>query len=146
MWDVYFGRVKGEIIDFDKKEMQTTYDELNTADSGDIIALGSPQLGLEEISDLAGMLKGRTFKKNCMVFFPRAIQNQARKSGYLKEIERAGGQVLYDCCICLSPLIDKKNVDGVITNSVKGAYYLRTANGVDVNLKSLGKIIEEETS
>ncbi len=140
------GESKGEIIDFDKKEMQTTYDELNTADSGDIIALGSPQLGLEEISDLAGMLKGRTFKKNCMVFCPRAIQEQARKSGYLKEIERAGGQVLYDCCICLSPLIDKKNVDGVITNSVKGAYYLRTANGVDVNLKSLGKIIEEETS
>jgi len=140
-----FGDAKGEMVDFDKKEMQTIHDELNTADSGDIITLGSPQLGLDEISDLAGMLKGRTFKKRCLVFCPRAIQEQARKFGYAKEIERAGGELLYDCCICLTPLIDKKDVDGVITNSVKGAYYLRTSNGVDVNLKNLSQIVEEET-
>jgi len=140
-----FEDVKGETVDFDKKEMQTIHDELNTADSGDIITLGSPQLGFDEISDLAGMLKGRTFKKRCMVFCPRAIQEQARKFGYAKEIERAGGELLYDCCICLTPLIDKKDVDGVITNSVKGAYYLRTSNGVDVNLKNLNQIVEEET-
>jgi len=139
------GDAKGETIDFDKKEMQKTHDELNTADSGDIITLGSPQLGLDEILDLTGMLKGRSFKKRCMVFCPRAIQEQTRKFGYAKEIERAGGEILYDCCICLTPLIDKKNVDGVITNSVKGAYYLRTSNGVDVNLKSLSQIVEEET-
>ncbi len=139
------GDAKGETIDFDKKEMQKTHDELNTADSGDIITLGSPQLGLDEISDLTGILKGRSFKKRCMVFCPRAIQEQTRKFGYAKEIERAGGEILYDCCICLTPLIDKKNVDGVITNSVKGAYYLRTSNGVDVNLKSLSQIVEEET-
>ena len=139
------GDAKGETVDFDKKEMQTIHDELNTADSGDIITLGSPQLGLDEISDLASMLGGRTFKKRCMVFCPRAIQEQARKFGYAKEIERAGGELLYDCCICLTPLIDKKEVDGVITNSVKGAYYLRTSNGVEVNLKSLGEIVKEET-
>src|SRR5438445_12985162 len=140
-----FGDAKGETVDFDKKEMQTIHDELNTADSGDIITLGSPQLGLDEISDLASMLKGRTFKKRCLVFCPRAIQEQARKFGYAKEIERAGGELLYDCCICLTPLIDKKDVDGVITNSVKGAYYLHTSNGVDVNLKNLSQIVEEET-
>lgn len=140
-----FGDTKGETIDFDKKEMQTIHDELNTSDSGDVITLGSPQLGLDEISDLAGMLKGRAFKKRCMIFCPRAIQEQVREFGYAKEIERAGGELLYDCCICLTPLIDKKNVDSVITNSVKGAYYLRTSNGVGVNLKSLGKIVEEET-
>ena len=140
-----FGDAKGETVDFDKNEMQTIHDELNTADSGDIITLGSPQLGLDEISDLAGMLKGRTFKKRCMVFCPRAIQEQAKKFGYAKEIERAGGELLYDCCICLTPLIDKKDVDGVITNSVKGAYYLRTSNGVGVNLKNISQIVEEET-
>ncbi len=137
--------VKGVTVDFGKKEMLTNHDELNTAESGDVITLGSPQLGLDEISDLAGMLKGKTFKKRCMVFCPRAIQEQVRKLGYQKEIERAGGELLYDCCICLTPLINKKDVDGVITNSVKGAYYLRTSNGVDVNLKNLCQIVEEET-
>ena len=136
---------KAEKVDFDDKEFQKTFDELNTADSGDVITLGSPQLGLEEISDLASMLKGRSFKKRCMVFCPRAIQNQAKKLGYYNEIKRAGCEILSDCCTCLTPLIDKKNVDSVTTNSIKGAYYLKNSNGVRVNLKPLKEIIEDET-
>ena len=134
-----------EKVDFDEKEMQKIHDELNTADSGDLITLGSPQLGLEELSDLSSMLKNKSFKKRCMVFCPRAVQNQARKLGYTNEIERAGCEILSDCCTCLTPLIDKKNVDSVTTNSIKGAYYLKNSNGVGVNLKPLSKIIQEET-
>ena len=134
-----------EKVDFDEKEMQKIHDELNTADSGDLITLGSPQLGLEELSDLSSMLKNKSFKKRCMVFCPRAVQNQARKLGYTNEIERAGCEILSDCCTCLTPLIDKKDVDSVTTNSIKGAYYLKNSNGVGVNLKSLSKIIQEET-
>lgn len=139
------GESNGEAIDFDKKEMQEVHDELNTSDSGDIITLGSPQLGIEEISDLAVMLGGKAFKKRCMIFCPRTVQQQARRLGYADTIERAGGELLSDCCICLTPLVDKRDIDSVVTNSVKGAYYLRTSNEVDVNLKSLRKIIQEET-
>jgi hypothetical protein len=134
-----------EKIDFDKKEMQKIYDELNTTDSSDLITLGSPQIGLEELSELSMMLKGKSFKKRCMIFCPRAIQNQARKLGYIKELEHAGCEILSDCCTCLTPLIDKKDVDGVTTNSIKGAYYLKNSNGVGVNLKPLSKIVQEET-
>ncbi|MGI0046267.1 MAG: aconitase X [Nitrosotalea sp.] len=136
---------EGEKIDFDHKEMTKVRDELNTSESGDIITLGSPQLGLGEISDLVAKLKGRSFRKHCMIFCPRAIQGQMRDLGYDKELSRAGGEILYDCCTCLTPLVDKEDVDAVITNSVKGAYYLRTSNGVDVNLKNLNQIVEEET-
>jgi len=132
-------------VDFDEKEMQKIHDELNTSDKGDLITLGSPQLGLEELSDLSSMLKNKSFKKRCMVFCPRAVQNQARKLGYTNEIERAGCEILSDCCTCLTPLIDKKDVDSVTTNSIKGAYYLKNSNGVGVNLKPLSKIIQEET-
>ena len=140
-----FGEAKGETIDFGKEEAQKIHDELNTTDSGEVITLGSPQLGLDELSDLSVMLKGKIFKKRCMIFCPRTVQEQAQRAGYTKEIEHAGGEFLSDCCICLTPLIDKKDVDGVITNSVNGAYYLKTSNGVDVNLKSLTQIIQEET-
>jgi len=140
-----FGEAKGETIDFGKEEAQKIHDELNTTDSGEVITLGSPQLGLDELSDLSVMLKGKIFKKRCMIFCPRTVQEQAQRAGYTKEIEHAGGEFLSDCCICLTPLIDKKDVDVVITNSVKGAYYLKTSNGVDVNLKSLTQIIQEET-
>ncbi len=140
-----FGEEEGEKIDFDKKEMQKIHDELNTSESGDLITLGSPQLGFEEISDLTAMLKGRSFKKRCMIFCPRSIKGQITDLGYTNEIERAGGEFLYDCCTCLSPLVDNKEVDSVVTNSVKGAYYLRTSNQVDVSLKSLKRILQEET-
>jgi len=140
-----FGEEEGEKIDFDKNEMQKIHDDLNTSEKGDLITLGSPQLGIEEIGDLASMLKGRSFQKRCMIFCPRAIQGQIRDLGYSKEIERAGGEILYDCCTCLSPLVDNKEVDSVVTNSVKGAYYLKSSNKVDVNLKSLKRIVEEET-
>ena len=139
------GKSDSEKIDFDENEYQKIYDELNTSEKGDIITLGSPQLGLEEISDLASMLKGRSFKKRCMVFCPRAVQEQARKIGHTKELERAGCEILSDCCTCLTPLINKDDVDSVTTNSIKGAYYLKNSNGVGVNLKPLKEIVEEET-
>src|SRR3989344_3706869 len=134
-----------EKVDFDKKEMNDIHDELNTAEKGDLITLGSPQLGLEEISDLTSKLKGRSFKKRCIIFCPRTIKEQARKIGYTNELERAGCEILADCCTCLTPLINKDNVDSVTTNSIKGAYYLKNSNGVGVNLKSLSQIIEDET-
>ena len=134
-----------EKVDFGKEEMNNIFDELNTTESGDVITLGSPQLGLDELSDLSSMLKGRAFTKNCMIFCPRPIQNQARKLGYTNEIEKAGGEILSDCCTCLTPLINKDETDAVTTNSVKAAYYLKNSTGVDVNLKSLSKIVEEDT-
>ncbi len=134
-----------EKIDFDEKEMQNVHDELNTAEKGDLITLGSPQLGLDEISDLTSMLKGRSFQKRCMVFLPRTVKAQAKKIGYTSELERAGCEILSDCCTCLTPLINKENVDAVTTNSIKGAFYLKNSNGVDVNLKSLSQIIQDET-
>lgn len=140
-----FGEGEGEKIDFDRNELQKIHDELNTAEKGDLITLGSPQLGLEEVGDLAAMLKGRSFQKRCMIFCPRAVKGQMTDLGYTREIERAGGEILYDCCTCLSPLVDNREVDSVTTNSVKGAYYLKTSNKVDVNLKSLKEIVEQET-
>ncbi len=136
---------ESEKVDFDQEEMNKVYDELNTCEKGDLITLGSPQLGLEEISDLAIRLKGRSFKKRCMIFCPRAIKEQATKLGHTNKLERAGCEILSDCCTCLTPLIKKEEVDAVTTNSIKGAYYLKNSNGVDVNLKSLSEIIEDET-
>jgi predicted aconitase len=137
--------LESEKIDFDESEMKKIYDELNTCEKGDMITLGSPQLGLEEISDLALRLKGRSFKKRCMIFCPRTVKEQATKLGHINKLEQAGCEILSDCCTCLTPLIKKEEVDGVTTNSIKGAYYLKNSNGVDVNLKALSEIIEDET-
>ncbi len=134
-----------ERIEFGKEELSSVRDELNTSDSGDIIVLGSPQLGLGEMADLTARLKGRKFSKRCLLFCPRSVKNEAKKIGHLGELERAGCEVLSDCCACFTPFIDKNDIDAVTTNSVKGAYYLKNQNKVGINLKPLKKIIEEET-
>ena len=134
-----------ERVDFGRKEMQEVHDELNTSERGDIITLGSPQLGLEEMSDLAARLKGRSFAKRCMVFCPRTVKEQARNLGYAGELERAGCEILADCCTCLTPLISPDDIDAVTTNSIKGAFYLKNSTGVGVNLKPLSEIVEDET-
>lgn len=132
-------------IDFDLDALRRVRDELDTAENGDIITLGSPQLGLWEISDLAGRLGGRSFKKRCMVFCPRTVKEQAQNYGHIRRLERAGCEILTDCCTCLSPLVESDDVDSVTTNSVKGAFYLNNASGVGVELKPLAKILEDET-
>lgn len=147
------GEEGGERIDFGKKEADEVRGGLDTAESGDIVVLGSPQLGPGEIADLAGMLRGRRFAKRCLVFCPRAAQADAVRLGHAAEIARAGGEMLYDCCACLTPLICGKGggnrggleVDAVTTNSIKGAYYLNNATGVGVNLKPLADIVRDET-
>jgi hypothetical protein len=100
---------------------------------------------LDELNDLASMLKGRAFKKRCLIFCPRPIQEQARHLGYAGQLESAGCELMSDCCTCLTPLVTKKDADSVTTNSIKGAYYLKNSNGLDVNLKPLSEIVRDET-
>ncbi len=133
-----------ETIEFGKKEARKVKDELHTSEKGDVITLGSPQLGVDDLSLLANMVQGKKFRKRCLIFCARAAYEGAHKLGYTETIEKAGGEILCDCCTCLTPLIDRKEVDGVITNSIKGAYYLNSSNRVGVCLKSLKDIVKEE--
>jgi len=133
-----------ETIEFGKEEARKVRDELHTSEKGDIITLGSPQLGVDDLSLLADMLQGKKFRKRCLIFCARAAYESATKLGYTETIEKAGGEMLCDCCTCLTPLIDRNEVDGVITNSIKGAYYLNSSNKVGVCLKSLKDIVKEE--
>ena len=132
-----------EHVSFGKKEAQAMRDELGTADEGDVIAFGSPQLGIGELETLAGMVEGKKFKKRCMIFCSRAIHNQASKIGLTGAIEKAGGEFMCDSCTCLTPYISKDEVDSVITNSIKGAYYLNHSNKVKVALKDMKTIVKE---
>lgn len=133
-----------EMIEFGKEEARKIRDELHTSEKGDVITLGSPQLGVDDLSLLADMVQGKKFRKRCLIFCARAAYEGAKKLGYTEKIEKAGAEMLCDCCTCLTPLIDRNEVDDVITNSIKGAYYLNNSNKVGVCLKSLKDIVREE--
>ena len=132
-----------EVISCGKEEVIAIKDELNTAEDGDLIALGSPQLGLNELHLLASLIEGKRLTKRCMIFCARAIYNQSAAIGLIDRIEHAGGEFMCDSCTCLTPLITKADFDSVITNSIKAAYYLNNSNRVGVSLKDLKTIVKE---
>jgi predicted aconitase len=118
-------------------------DELSTAEDGDIITLGSPQLGMNELDLLAKMTEGKKFNRRCMIFCSRAIHNQAAKVGLTGKLERAGAEFMCDSCTCLTPYVTEEEHDSVVSNSVKGAYYLNNSNKVEVALKDIRTIAKE---
>jgi predicted aconitase len=140
-----FGGKSKEKILFGKKEAQSVMDELSTADDADIITLGSPQLGMNELGLLAKLTECKKFTRRCIVFCSRAIYNDAIKIGLASKIEKSGADFRCDSCTCLTPYVTKEKYDAVITNSVKGAYYLSKSNKVKVALKDIKTIAEEYT-
>jgi predicted aconitase len=134
-----------EKISFGKEEARKIRDELSTADDGDVITFGSPQLNLEELNTLANLTDGKKFKKRCMIFCSRSIHNQAVKIGLAGKIEKAGGEFMCDSCTCLTPYVTRENYDSVITSSVKAAYYMNSSNKVGVALKDMKTIVKEYT-
>src|SRR6478672_11332103 len=108
--------INGESISFGKEEEKSVMDELNTTESGDVIALGSPQLGAFELELLSNMINGKKFSKRCMIFCPRSIYEKACSSGIAQKLENAGGSLICDACTCLAPLLTHEEYDGVITN------------------------------
>jgi predicted aconitase len=140
----FSGKAK-EKIPFGKKEAQSVMDELSTADDANIITLGSPQLGMNELELLAKLAESKKFTKRCMVFCSRTIHNQAIKIGLAGKIEKSGVDFRCDSCTCLTPYVTKDKYDAVITNSVKAAYYMTKSNKVKVALKDIKTIVEEYT-
>jgi predicted aconitase len=140
------GKFNEEVISFGKEEVNAIKDEVNTADDGNFIILGSPQLGIYELNLLADLLEGKKFSKHCMIFCARAIYNSATQIGLTDKIERAGCEFMCDSCTCLTPLVTRNDVDSVITNSVKGAYYLNHSNKIGVALRDFKTIVKEYTN
>ncbi|HEX2170638.1 MAG TPA: aconitase X catalytic domain-containing protein [Nitrososphaera sp.] len=141
----YFGGKVKEKITFGKKEAQSVRDELSSANDGDIIALGSPQLGMNELNLLAELTEAKKFTRRSIIFCSRAVYNNSVKVGVAEKIEKSGAEFRCDSCTCLTPYITKDKYDSVITNSIKGAYYLSRSNKVKVALKDIKTIAEEYT-
>jgi len=140
---IFTSKKGGEVIEFGKEEKESLLQELSDNNDGNIIIFGSPQLGLKDLYRLANTVKNKRFKKRCIAFCARKAYNDAIRIGVDGILEKAGVELYADCCACLTPLVNSN--DSVITNSIKGAYYLKTWNKAKVSLKSLNEIVKSET-
>jgi predicted aconitase len=92
---------------------------------------------------LANITESRKFTGRSIISCSRAIYNNSVKIGLADKIENSGAEFKCDSCTCLTQYITKDKFDAVITNNIKGAYYLSRPNKLKVALKDIKTIAEE---
>jgi predicted aconitase len=112
-----------ETIEIGKKELKDTYNELNSKEKPDIVIFGCPHASLREISSVSNRIKGKKLKKPLWICTSRLMKEAADRMGYTEIIKNAGGQIVADTCMVVSPIEDMGfKITGV--NSGKAANYL----------------------
>jgi len=105
------------------KELNETFSKLSTGKEPDIVILGCPHSSLKEIMSVSRKLEGKKLKKPLWVCTSRMVKEAANRMGFTQTIEAAGGKVVADTCMVVSPIEDM-GYRTTAVNSGKAANYL----------------------
>ncbi|MFQ6078973.1 MAG: aconitase X [Thermodesulfobacteriota bacterium] len=131
-----------ETIEVGAKELKEARDKLNTGKDPDIVILGCPHASLREIATLARKLEGKRFKKPVWICTSRVMKEAANRMGFTENIERAGGRVVADTCMVVSP-IERMGYKTTGVNSGKAASYLPGFCRQEVVFGNIDELLEE---
>ncbi len=123
------------------RELNQVYDKLNTARRPDLVVLGCPHASLQEIREVASMLQGMQLRIPLWVCTSRTTEKSARATGFAEVIEAAGGRLVADTCMVVSP-IERMGFQTVGVDSAKAANYLPGFCGKTVVFRSSEELIE----
>jgi len=130
-----------EKIEVGDGEIKGTYEKLNTGKDADIAILGCPHASLREIADLAHKLEGKHLKKPLWICTSRITKESANRMGYTSTIEKAGGKVVADTCMVVSPIQDM-GYKTTAVDSGKAANYLPGFCKQNVVFSNIDELIE----
>ncbi|MFW6121222.1 MAG: aconitase X [Petrotogales bacterium] len=133
-----------ETIKVGKKELDETYEKLNSGKNPDVVILGCPHASLREISTLAHKVKNKSLKKPIWICTSRMMKEAADRMGLTKIIEKAGGHIVADTCMVVSP-IEKMGYKTTGVNSGKAANYLPGFCKQEVVFANINKLIEVQS-
>ena len=111
-------------------------------DGIDMILIGCPHASLQEVKEIAELLRmrGRPLRVPLFITASRAVKALADALGYTEIIERYNGRIIADSCFVVSPI--KGWYRGIATNSGKSAFYFRSF-GFNVRLDDAENLIKE---
>jgi predicted aconitase len=133
-----------ETIEIGKKELNDTYDKLNSNEKPDIVIFGCPHASLREISLICEKIKGKKLKKPIWICTSRLMKEAADRMGFSNIIKESGGHIVADTCMVVSPIENMGyKVTGV--NSGKAANYLPGFCKQKVVFSNIDKLIEATT-
>ena len=127
-----------------EKEIAETRESLTTTDKEiDLVCLGCPHASLEEIKEVAGIVKGKTIKNKLWICTSVSVKATADRMGYTQIIEAAGGNVVCDTCMVVAP-IEEMGFEVIGVNSAKAANYVPSMCGLDVVYNDVKNLIRFE--
>ncbi len=132
-----------EKITITKRDLEEIREQIGPDKIVELIATGCPHASLKEIEEIVNLLKeGKKMKNKLWIYCARQIKEQAKEKGYLKIIEDAGGRLVADTCMVVSPL--EESINGVVgVNSGKAAKYIPTMCKRDVSFERLSNLIKK---
>jgi len=137
-------KTKGlEPIDVLQKDINETYEKLSSGKNPDIVILGCPHASLREIQQVTDFLKGKKLKKPLWICTSRMMKEVADRMGYTTIIEKAGGNIVADTCMVVSP-IEKMGFKTTGVNSGKAANYLPGFCKQEVVFANMKKLVEAQ--
>ena len=138
-----------EKIEIGREELNEVKESLNTGkeEEIDFVAFGCPHASIQEIKEIAELLKGKKVKSNITfwVCTSRITKEIANKLGLLRTIEEAGAKVVADTCMVVAP-IENLGFTTTATNSAKAAKYLPRFSKQKVVFDSTSEIIKKVTT
>jgi len=130
-----------ETITVTKKDLQDAYAKLNTGKEPDIVILGCPHASLREIGNVAAKVQDKHLRKPLWVCTSRMMKEAADRMGYTQIIEKAGGHIVADTCMVVSPIEDMGYKTTGVTSG-KAANYLPGFCKQNVCFANLDSLVE----
>lgn len=133
-----------EALSVSDKDLDDTFSKLSTGKEPDIVILGCPHCSLKEIMTISRKLEGKKLRKPLWVCTSRMVKEAANRMGFTKAIEAAGGKILADTCMVVSPIEDM-GYKTTAVNSGKAANYLPGFCKQNVVFNRLDTLLEKVT-
>lgn len=134
-----------ETLEFGERESREAYETLNTGQDPDILIFGCPHASLEQIKEISEKVAGKKLRKKLWICCARQVKEQADERGYAKTIEEAGGNIVADTCMVVSPIEDM-GFKTTAVDSGKAANYLPGFCKQAVVFKNVDDLVREAVS
>jgi len=116
-----------------KSDIKDTCEKLTTSSKNhaDLVCLGCPHASLEEIEEIANLVKFKELSNDLWICTSINVKAAADRMNYTKIIENAGGIVVCDTCMVVAPIEDL-GYEKIGVNSAKAANYVPSMCGLEV--------------
>ncbi len=116
-----------ETIEIDRAVLEDAKRTLNTGrpEELDLVTFGCPHASLDEVREIAAYLEGKRIRSGVTLWVctSRAVKTLSDRLGYVATVEAAGGHVVADTCMVVSP-IEEMGHRTTATSSAKAGKYL----------------------